>query len=157
MPCELERIDGRIASHESYHRPLNRIFEVAKSNDFEIDAWRSKAGAGGNDEMGDFLAPFQADKLINRLGGQAWRFSVVFTHARAGRGKIAAGVKPLIVERFIEPGHGGPERRPATLYVSSRSHSLEKKPRASVLHHALGKIDERGMDLMVGSGDGEAV
>jgi hypothetical protein len=157
VPRELKRVDGRIASHESDHRPFNRMFEVTKSYDFEIDAWGDKPGAGGNDQVGDFIASLLVDKPIDRRRGQPWRFSVVFAHTRAGRGKIAAGVKPLIVERFIEPRLGGTERRPATSYMRARSHSLEKKPRASILHHALGELDERGMDVVIGSGDADAV
>ena len=157
VPSELKRVDGRIASHESDHRPLNRMFELATSNDFEIDARRSKPGTGGDDQVGDFLAPFLRDELIDRLRRQGWRFSVVFTHTRAGRREVPASVKPLIVERFIEPGLGRTERRPATSYISARSHSLEKKSRASILHHALGEFDERGMDVIIGSGDAEAV
>jgi hypothetical protein len=42
-------------------------------------------------------------------------------------------------------------------YVRSRSHSLEKKPRAPIRHHALGELDERGMNVIIGSGDAEAV
>ena len=107
--------------------------------------------------MGDFLADFLGDQPIDGLRGQGRRFSVVSTHTRAGRGKIAAGVKPLIVERFIEASLGGTQRRPATSYVRSHSHSLEKKPRASILHHALGELDERAMNVIIGSGDAEAV
>lgn len=157
MPSELERVDSRIASHESDHRPLNRIFEIAQPNDFEIDAWRRKPSAGRNDQVGDFLARRLGDELIDRLRCQARRFVVVLTHTSSGRGKIAAGVKSLRVERFIEAGLGRTKCRPATAYVRSRRHSLEKKPRASVLRHALGKFDERGMNLMVWSGDAEAV
>src|ERR1700722_12018894 len=157
MPSELKRVDGRIASHESDHRPLNRMFEVAASNDFEIDSRRSKPGAGRDDQVRDFVASFLRDELINGLRGQGWRLSVVFTHTRAGRGEAAASVKPLVVERFIEPGLGRTERRPATSYVRARSHSLEKKPRASILHHALGELDKPGMDVVIGSGDADAV
>jgi hypothetical protein len=157
MPSELKRVDGGIASHEPDHGPFNRRFKFAKSNDFEIDSRRSKPGAGGDDQVGDFLASPLGDKPIDRLRGQAWRLSLVFAHARAGRGKIAAGVKPLIVERFVETELGGTKSRPATSYVRARNHSLEKKPRAPIRHHALGKLYERGMDLMVGSGDAEAV
>ena len=100
---------------------------------------------------------FPVDKPIDRLRRQAWRFLVVFSHSRSGRGKIAGDIKSVIVERFIEAGLGWTERRPATSYVRSGSHSLKEKPRAPVLYHAVGKTHERCMDVVVGSGDAEAV
>jgi hypothetical protein len=157
MPCELERVNGRVAAHESYHRALNRIFEIAQPDDFEIDAWSRKPGARGNDQVGDFLVRRLREEPIDRLRCQARRFFVVFAHAGSCRRKIVDGVKSLIVERFIEAGLGGTQRRPAASNVRSSSHSFEKKPGASILYHAVGKTDERGMDVVVGGGNAEAV
>ena len=155
MACELERVYGRIAAHEPYNRTLDRTFEIAQPNDFEIDARRRKSGAGGHDQVGDFLVP--VDKPIDRLRRKARRFLVVFSHSCSGRGKVAGDIKSVIVERFIEAGLGWTERRPATPYVRSGSHSLKEKPRAPVLYHAVGKPHERCMDVVVGSGDAETV
>ena len=42
-------------------------------------------------EVGDFLVDLLSDQPIDGLRGQGPRFSVVSTHTRAGRGKIADG------------------------------------------------------------------
>ena len=64
---ELERIDRRMAAHEPDHDPLDRARQSAALDHCEIKAGGGKAGAAGDQNMGDAVAFVAQMQPIDRL------------------------------------------------------------------------------------------
>jgi len=80
----LEGVHSRVAAHEADDRTLDGGVETNAIDHLQIDAWRRKSRARGDDQMRDFaLAITEVQRLDGALGENG-RLDLIFAHAFAG-------------------------------------------------------------------------
>ena len=73
--------------------------QAAALHQRQVDARRGKAGAAGDDDMGDARTVLPRQQLFRRLHRQAGRAGLELLHARGRVGKSAQAIKAFRIHR----------------------------------------------------------
>src|SRR5262249_24160577 len=93
VPRKLERVDRRIASHESDHCALDRRRQLAALDYIEIDPGSRKASATRDYQMGNTVMIGAEREFCDGRGRQLWSLPFEQSHARRGVRKLSSYIE----------------------------------------------------------------
>ena len=152
---ELEPGQGRLAAHEADHGALDARPQPEPLDDLQVEARRVEAGAGGDDQMGDRLAPRRSAQAQHRRLRQREGMLGEEAHARRRVGERAAGEQADAVQ-FARRGVRLDERI-AVLDLRPVGHAPEQPPRALVGQELRRIGHELVVDVELRHGRGDVV
>ncbi len=155
MACELETGQGRLTTHEADHGALHARPQPESLDELQVEARRVEAGAGGDDQMGDRLAPRRGAESQDRRFRQAEGMPGEEAHARRRVGERPAREQADAVQ-FAWRGVRLDERV-AMLDLGPVGHAPEQPPRALVGQELRRKGHELGVDVELRHGRGDMV
>jgi hypothetical protein len=147
MARQLERVHGRVASHEADDGALDRRRQAAARHQLEIEARRRKAGAARHHQMSDLAAVGAKPEPLDRGNGK--RRGVLFVHAHARRrARQLAPPIEFAASADLLGNIGEGQAGIAVFDARPLRHAAEQErrtqvPRRSVIRHSRGRPDAR--------------